>query len=295
MDTAQAALAPQKDVRPRRLRLARHPLRGPSSIGDLVRRRVAAAPVLALILLAARLAAQTTAPDSQRAGWLLLEGGGRLRGTDIVTRFVALAGGPDRNYVAIPSAISDSESRPSRLAHCASASAEIFGVAHVTCLAAKDRDEAGGAAFVAALRAADAVWFYGGEENRLVDLYVGTPVVAALRAVLDRGGVVGGTSAGAMVLSSYIPTRGTLAVSAFGFLDSTAIYPHFTQRHYEEQLRDVLRTHPALRGIGIDENTAIVVHAGTFEVIGEGSVTVLRRQRTVLTAGQRFDLHGSPQ
>ena len=260
-------------------------------------RTFAIASALALTLLTTPCAAQLVPPssppartDGPQTGWLLLEGGGRLRGTEIVTRFVELAGGPNKNYVIIPSAISDTEYRPSRMDRCVWNDAEIFGVARVTCLADRDRAEAGSPAFISALRTADAVWFYGGDEDRLVDLYAGTAMVAALRSVLDRGGVVGGTSAGAMILSSYIDTRDT--IPAFAFLAGTTIFPHFTQRHYEDRLRDVLRKHPLLRGIGIDENTAIVVHAGTVEVIGEGSVTVIgaEAQRVVLTKGQRFKL-----
>ncbi|HEV2178814.1 MAG TPA: Type 1 glutamine amidotransferase-like domain-containing protein, partial [Gemmatimonadaceae bacterium] len=141
---------------------------------------------------------------SSAPGWLLLEGGGNFAGTDIAKRFVALAGGPNRTFVVISTAISDTEVTANRRARCASRSAQILQVAQVTCLDAKDRTEANSAAIIDVLRKADGVWIYGGDEERLVDRYVGTAVVEALRAVLDRGGVVGGTSAGAMILASYV-------------------------------------------------------------------------------------------
>lgn len=222
-------------------------------------------------------------------GWLLLEGGGRLRGTDIVTRFVALAGGPDRRYVVIPTAISDTESTPARRTRCESGAAEILGVAHVTCLDARDRDEANGDAFVQALRAADAIWIYGGDEGRLVDRYVGTRAADALRDVLAKGGVIGGTSAGAMILADFIPSRATS--SGFRFLPGTAIAPHYTQRHYEATLARTVAEGHARVGLGIDESTAVIVHGGELEVIGEGTVTVLAPGPTALHPGQRFDLH----
>ena len=222
-------------------------------------------------------------------GWLLLEGGGKLAGTDIARRFVDLAGGPDRNYVVISTAISDSEFTERSSAACEARSARILEVGHVTCLDARGRGEANSARFNDVLRKADAVWIYGGDEERLVDRYVGTGAVASLRTVLDHGGVIGGTSAGAMILASYIPARGTLPVSAFGFLANTTIAPHYTQRHYERELRGELATHPRMRGIGIDESTAIVVHGDDFDVIGDGTVTVIGRRTTVLHAGQRFD------
>jgi cyanophycinase-like exopeptidase len=151
---------------------------------------------LFLICVAAssRLPSQTIHADSQSVtassarGWLLLEGGGKLRGTDIVTRFVSLAGGPARNFVVISTAIADGQFTTERLAGCESQSAQIFGVARVTCLNARDRAEANSERFIEALRRADAVWIYGGDEERLVDRYVGTKVVEALQAVLDHDG-----------------------------------------------------------------------------------------------------------
>jgi len=258
--------------------------------------RVVKTVALAVLLfapacLAAQTASYSSAPNSLPSrGWLLLEGGGRLSGTEIPSRFVALAGGPSRHIVVISTAISDTEYAPSRVARCEIRSAEIFVVPHVTCLEARDRAEANSPTFVAAVREADGVWFYGGDEERYVDRYVGTAAVQAFRDVLDRGGVLGGTSAGAMILASYIPARDSLAVSAFEFLPHATIAPHYTQRHYEAELRRDLERHPGLRGIGIDEATAIVVHGHEFEVIGGGTVTVVDHHVTVLTRGQRFDL-----
>lgn len=228
------------------------------------------------------------APD--RTGWLVLEGGGRLRGTDIVTRFVALAGGPTRHIVMIPTAISDSEWTPARLARCETRSAEIFGVPHVTCLDARSRAEANSAAFLGTLRRADAVWFYGGDEGRLVDRYVGTAAAGALADVLHRGGVLGGTSAGAMIMASFIPARAVLRVSGFGFLARTTIAPHYSQRHYEAALRADVARRPGIRGIGIDEDTALIVHGNDGEVIGTGMVTVIGQHVTTLHAGNHLDL-----
>lgn len=243
-----------------------------------------------------RLFSQTVRADLQSLatspgrGWLLLEGGGNLAGTDVVRRFVALAGGAGSNLVVIPTAIADSQFTAQALARCERRSAQIFAVLRVTCLDARDRVEANSALFIETVRRADGVWIYGGDEERLVDRYVGTKTVAALQAVLDRDGVVGGTSAGAMILASYIPVRGSLPVSAFGFLHNATIAPHYTQRHYEGDLRRVLAKRPTLTGIGIDEGTAIVVHGTQFDVLGVGGVTVIGTHTVVLHAGERFDL-----
>src|SRR3979411_1452889 len=105
--------------------------------------------------LAAQTASYSSAPNSLPSrGWLLLEGGERLSGTEIPSRFVALAGGPSRHIVVISTEISDTEYAPSRVARCEIRSAEIFVVPHVTCLEARDRAEANSPTFDAAGRKA---------------------------------------------------------------------------------------------------------------------------------------------
>jgi len=240
--------------------------------------------------LRAQAAGTKAAYAGPRNGWLILEGGGALSGTTTAARFTSLAGGPSRTIVVISTAIADSQFVPERLARCESRSAEVLGVTRVTCMDARNRDEANDSRFVEKIEHADGVWIYGGDEERLVDRYVGTKVVGALQSVLDRGGVIGGTSAGAMILASYIPSRASQPVSAFEFLKRTAIAPHFTQRNYESTLRRMLTERPSFRGIGIDESTSIVVHGGQFEVIGSGTVTVLDDRKTVLKPGDKYSL-----
>src|SRR5262249_44369842 len=166
--------------------------------------------VLLVILAASSTAAGTARPAPAPArGWLLLEGGGALGGTEIARRFVTLAGGPTRNIVLIPTAIGEAEYSADRIARCEARGAAIFEVPHVACLGAADGTAANAPTFLAAVRKADGVWFFGGDEERLVDRYVGTAAVAAFRDVVDRGGVVAGTSAGAMILGAYVPARGS--------------------------------------------------------------------------------------
>jgi cyanophycinase len=260
---------------------------------------LAVTPTIASIVLAVAISqTQSGAHESDqksgdtgpRSGWLILEGGGALSGSSTAAKFTALAGGANRDIVVISTAIADSQFVPERIARCELRTAEIFQVARVTCMDARDRAEANDSHFIEKLEHADGVWIYGGDEGRLVDRYVGTKVVGALRSVLERGGVIGGTSAGAMILGSYIPSRPAEPVSAFGFLQRTVIAPHYTQRNYESSLRKMLVDRPSFRGIGIDESTSIIVHAGRFEVIGSGTVTVLNNRTTVLKAGDTYDL-----
>ena len=137
--------------------------------------------------------------------------------------------------------------------------------------------------FVAPLRAASGVWISGGRQWRLVDSYFNTRTLRELRALLDRGGVIGGTSAGATIQGSYLvrgAREGNQIMMAkgyeegFGFLKNVAIDQHILARHRENDLVAVIEAHPELLGLGIDEATAIVVQGDRFEVIGKSVVGI---------------------
>ena len=182
------------------------------------------------------------------------------------------------------------------------------GVKHVTILHTRDRGEADSEAFVAPLRAARAVWFEGGRQWRLVDSYLNTRTGSEFFRLLARGGVIGGSSAGATIQGSYLvrgAREGNTVMMApgyetgLGFLRLSAIDQHVITRHREGDLGPVIEKHPELLGIGIDESTAIVVHGNTFEVIGKSKVFIHDAKRPpgpdgkrfyALSAGDRFDL-----
>jgi len=159
------------------------------------------------------------------------------------------------------------------------------------------------------LRSAKAIWFGGGRQWRFVDAYEGTSVLPLLHDVLQRGGVIGGSSAGASIQAEYMvrgnPLGNTdmMAVGyerGFGFLPGTAIDQHFTQRKRFDDLLGVVRTYPQLLGIGIDEGTALVVRGAEAEVMGEGAVHFCGAASldaaggdsfwTHVSAGKRYDL-----
>ena len=133
-------------------------------------------------------------------GSLVIVGGGQL-GPEIVGRFVDLAGGPDAEVVVIPTA---TETDPVDAKRAGERFARAFGFKNVTVLHTRDRAEADTEEFVAPLKKARAVWFDGGRQWRLVDSYLGTRTQREIEAVLARGGVIGGTSAGATIQGSYL-------------------------------------------------------------------------------------------
>jgi len=157
------------------------------------------------------------------------------------------------------------------------------------------------AEFVAPLKQATFVFIDGGRQWRLADAYLGTLVERELRNVLKRGGVIGGSSAGASILASYL-VRGdpkspevTMAKSherGFGFIPNSAIDQHVSERHRERDMEPVVAAHPKLLGMGIDPNTIIVVHQDLLEVLGSGKVTITKagQQQYSLSSGNHFDL-----
>jgi cyanophycinase len=236
-------------------------------------------------------------------GTLVIAGGGELRGTGIIERFIELAGGPSEPIVVIPTADGDSNYTPrwAGLSPFVAAGARNIHILHTY-----DPEEADTEAFVQPLREAKAVWFMGGRQWRLADAYLGTRTEEELNALLARGGVIGGSSAGASIQASFL-VRGAregnhIVMSpdyerGFGFLHNAAIDQHLIVRNRERDLLQVLSAHPYLLGIGIDESTAIVVRGNSFEVIGSSQVAVYdgtrrtgRRGYYFLTAGDRYDM-----
>jgi len=198
----------------------------------------------------------------------VLVGGGTIPDS-VRKQFVNLAGGKDAHLVIIPSA---SEKADYPLLYKGMWVEE--NVASIDVLHAHSREEAGSPSFYDHIRYATGVWISGGDQARLIDLYGGTPVVRELRALLQRGGVVGGTSAGASIVGKIMPyTDGEM--TGFGLLDHFIIDQHFKNRHREERLKRLVGHHPGMLGVGIDESTAIIIDDATVTVLGEGTVNLI--------------------
>ncbi len=239
-----------------------------------------------LTAAAAPVAAQQVGPAN---GALVLVGG-NLQDPAIVERFLELAGGPEAPIVLIPTAggaASYDQSWPGADAF------RSVGATRLTVLHTTDRDTADTEAFVAPLRRAGGVWFGGGRQWRLADAYLHTQVHEALREVLGRGGVIGGSSAGATILGSYL-VRGDTRTNTimmgdheegFGFLRGVGVDQHLLRRNRQFDLIEVIRARPDLLGIGIDEDTAIVVRGDRFEVIGRGYVAIYDHRRRLDSGG----------
>lgn len=271
----------------------------------IVRLRSRHGAALALLLvLCAPAAAQTRATETKVGppnGALIVAGGGQL-GPEIMNRFIDLAGGRDARIVILPGA-GDQDSfpddwsgyRPFREA----------GVRSVTIVHTRDPKVADTQAFVRPLRDATGVWIPGGRQWKLADAYLGTRTLRELFAVLERGGAIGGSSAGASIQASYMvrgAVEGNTIMMApghergFGFLRNVAVDQHILARNRENDMLDVVARYPELLGIGLDEGTAILVRGDEAEVIGRSKAAFYNTTDAdgapyyFLRAGDVFDL-----
>jgi cyanophycinase len=181
---------------------------------------------------------------------------------------------------------------------------ERFGVPTVDVLHTRSRGTANTEAFAATLRQADAVWISGGYTGLLASVYLDTLVMDELRNLVRRGGILAGESAGAIILGSYVvrgnPEKPVLMAEGrdrgFGFLQNIAINPHLTRWQRENELLTVVDRYPHLLGLGVDDDTALVIRGGIAEVVGSGRVAVYDNQKHGsswyfwLTAGEKLDL-----
>ena len=264
-----------------------------------MRRLVRFALAATLLYVPVQIDAQTRGPSN---GSLVIVGGA-MRDPGIMERFLDLAGGKDAPIVVIPTAGGDDDY--DQFYQGLNAWRDQ-GATNLTVLHTKDRSKADSDEFVRPIREASGVWFPGGRQWHLADSYLDTQTERELRNLLDRGGVIGGSSAGATIQGSYLVRGDTRTneimmgdhVEGFGFLSNSAIDQHLLRRNRQFDLVEVIEAHPELLGIGIDENTAIVVTANEFEVIGDSYVAIFDNERMIgehgffffLSAGDRFDL-----
>jgi cyanophycinase len=250
-----------------------------------------------LLFLAASAAAFAQTAVGPPKGTLVVVGGG-VMGPEVINRFIDLAGGPDAPIVFVPTA-NGLDPQPVKLAE--SNVLVKAGAKNVTILHTTDRKVADSKEFVAPLLKARGVFFGGGRQWHLVDSYLNTRTQREFRAVLDRGGVIGGSSAGATIIGSYL-VRGARSGNSimmapgyeegFGFLRGVAVDQHLLKRKRENDMVAVVTAHPQLLGIGIDESTAVIVQGDNFEVVGPSKVAIYEHGKPYyfLSAGDRFDL-----
>lgn len=264
------------------------------------------------MLLAALTAASLSSSPSllaqtQRTARLLIVGGAEDRQQDrvILRKFIEYAGGPMARIRLITAA----SSVPETVGHSYRQAFGDLGAQNFEVLPLYERESAFQPQVLEQLQQADGVFMSGGDQSRLMAALWETPALNALHQAFHfRSCCVGGTSAGAAVMSRHMiaqgpallrPSKDAVATDiGLGLLPSAIVDQHFSERRRLARLLSVLAQRPDLLGVGIDEDTALVVERGqAIEVIGQGTVTLLDPSRAVsnfddLQANEQIELLG---
>lgn len=257
---------------------------------------------------------------SQTKGKLVIVGG--VQTTEIVKKFVELAGGTNAKIIVIPNAGSE----PERWSKVQVEEFEEFGAKADYLLFT--RETADDRVNLDKMDWANAVFFLGGDQSDLTRDMLRTKLLDKVFDIYNNGGVVGGSSAGAAVMSEVMITgnelvnkdsndafitieKGNVEVKqGFGFLKNSIVDQHFLKRKRHNRTISALIEHPHLFGIAIDESTGIIVYPDEiFEVIGSyqvlvydptsakdiredknGNLGITDMKLQVLIAGDKFDM-----
>lgn len=235
----------------------------------------------------------------------------------ILSTFLQISGGSKARVAIVPTA-SSIESAGERY----KALFMNMGAAAAEVTYFSDRAAANDESLLSILADATGIFLTGGNQLRLSALLGGTQVADAVRRRSSEGAVIAGTSAGASILSSHMVAYGASGntpkhrmanmVAGFGLVQDVIIDQHFRQRDRIGRLLALVASNPRLLGVGIDEDTAVLIDSErTLEVIGRRSVTIIDGRNMesniyqvkrygeisvtgatlhVLTAGRRFDL-----
>lgn len=247
--------------------------------------------ILAAIVSLATVVSAGHAQRPPPAGHLFIVGGG-TQPDALITRFVELAGGRGRARIAV---VPMASSEPAATGDEKAAQLREFGADAFVLLVTRAQAES--AATARRLDGVTGIWFTGGDQARLAPVLRGTATLAAMQARHRAGAVVGGTSAGAAVLSDSMLTgnqrpsgdtlgyygdqfptvaRGVIEiVPGLGFLHGVIVDQHFVRRERHNRLFAVVLERPTLLGAGIDESTALeVAPDGVWTVRGLGAVVI---------------------
>ncbi|MFC5547218.1 cyanophycinase [Massilia aerilata] len=218
-------------------------------------------------------------------GHLVIIGGHEDRKHDmqILSRFVELSGGNDAKIVVISAASSVAD----QMWEMYDRAFGELGVRERVHLHLASRQCANDQQHIKDILDATGIFMTGGDQKRLLAIIGGTALDSAMHAALKlRGACIGGTSAGASAMSGHMlaqgraelhPEKGSVSLGAgLGFLHKVVIDQHFSERQRLSRLLSVVAQNPYLQGIGIDEDTALIVERGVgIEVLGEGAVTIV--------------------
>ncbi|MFA5713377.1 MAG: cyanophycinase [Bacteroidales bacterium] len=241
-------------------------------------------------------------------GYLYIEGGTYIGDMPeyMLQKFLSLVGDREKRVVVIPFAGRNLEEFAqkgdlfkNRVLELGAQSAHV-----IVC----EKEEVDSPENLKLLESANIVFFTGGQQAKLADWMLNTKLLESVKRIYSQGGVVGGSSAGASIMGRLMPSgtvvgpddppnkllqvaKGTITLGeGFGFLQNIIVHQHYLARKRTHRLFSALLDYPNLRGVGIDEKTAIIVKPNsTFEVIGESKVLVFEPYDLSLKAGGEGD------
>jgi cyanophycinase len=227
------------------------------------------------------------------SGTLFAIGGAeaKLRRRTVLEAFVAAAGGSEARIALVSSA----SSLGVEVVQVYTSVFTSLGAREVVSLRPESRRQARDPDLVDPLHEVSAIFLTGGNQLKLSSFITGTPFGDAIQEAYQEGTVVGGTSAGASILAEHMiafgaggPTpkqRMSQLSAGLGLLRGVVVDQHFEQRNRYGRLFSLVAQSPSLLGLGLDEDTAAVIHDGTqLEVIGRGAVTVVDGQHLISNA-----------
>ena len=221
-------------------------------------------------------------------GYLVLSGGAvgwewdsAIWDKPTIATFIKLIGSKEKKIIVITTA-GDDESQNETFYYNIKKSFVGAGIKNLEILHTRDTAVANSQTFLNKIKEAGGVWFTGGKPLRLTDAFLHTKVVDELNQLLNRGGVIGGNSAGAAVMGSYFlkynDSNNLLPMDGrnnrgFRILDNSIIIPHSgSNRQFD--FFEFSRKYPELLGIGINDGASIIVHDNELEVIGNSNITI---------------------
>lgn len=235
------------------------------------------------------------------AGALVAVGGNedKLQELNVLRRMAALPEGGTKTVEIIPTA----SSFPKEVSETYLQAFAKIGVPNVHVMHIDKRADANSAENVERVKEADLIFFTGGDQLRITSLLGGSTVLRALREHHENGGVVAGTSAGAACMSATMIFEGDPSgsmhkgnvqmVPGLGLMKSAVLDTHFIQRGRLSRLLEVVVSNPGILGIGLSEDTGVIVRGSTLEVIGKGVVIVVDGHHLRHTNISDIDMRGA--
>ena len=237
----------------------------------------------------------TTRHGPEKGSLIIIGGGGATPA--IWNKFVELAGGKDKaNILVVTTAAGDS-------AEFSTETVDLIkketGAQNVHALHTGDLSVANSDKFIEPIKKATAILFDGGRQWHIADSYLNTLTHQAFKDLLDRGGVIAGTSAGATIQGSFLwrgDTKGSEILigdhtQGLGFLKNAVIDQHLLTRNRQFDLIDFIKNTPELIGIGLEQSTAILVQRDTLAVIGKAYVAIYD-YNTIIGNGVKHVING---